>query len=388
MPSAAAQREAEPQPSAMPPRDPRFFKRVEDFMERVTDGMEIDQLWTQLKQDAKSGFQLYSREIDFKPASQRTPRDWFEFLRSFFWAVVMKLTPAKRVVLIIGLVLLFFPWSSFYNIGPWFHIYGGLIMFGLLVLEVADRVTMKRDLQIAREIQSWLVPSQPPIIAGLESAFFTKPANTVAGDYYDVFLRDAPDAKNNVLIAVADVAGKSVPAALLMATFQASLKTLSATPSSVVGLTTGMNRYACRHSMAGARFTTAFLAEFDPDSRHLAYVNAGHNAPMLRRASGALERLDVGGVPLGILSECVYESADLDLRPGDTLLIFTDGVVEAENDRSDEYGEGRLIQVFDANAGLPANEILRAIMLDVLAFTGSAPQHDDITCLIAKVQPK
>jgi phosphoserine phosphatase RsbU/P len=381
-----AQREAEPQTDAMPPRDPRFFKRVENFMERVTEGMEIDQLWTQLKQDAKSGFQLYSREIDFKPASQRTPRDWFQVLRSFFWAVVMKLTPAKRVVLIIGLVLLIFPWSSIYNIGPWFHIYGGLIMFGLLVLEVADRVTMKRDLQIAREIQSWLVPSQPPVIAGLESAFFTKPANTVAGDYYDVFYRDVPDAENNVLIAVADVAGKSVPAALLMATFQASLKTLSATPSSVVGLTTGMNRYACRHSMAGARFTTAFLAEYDPVSRHMTYVNAGHNAPMLRRASGALERLDVGGVPLGILSDCVYESAELDLRPGDTLLIFTDGVVEAENDRSDEYGEQRMIPVFNANAGLSANEILQAIMRDVLAFTGSAPQHDDITCLIAKIQ--
>jgi len=383
MPSTATQRETQAQTGALPPREPRFFKRVENFMERVTEGMEIDQLWTQLRQDAKSGFQLYTREIDFKPASQRSPRDWFQVVRSFFWAVVMKLSPSKRVVLIIGLILLLLPWSSV-NGAAWFHIYGGLIMFGLLVLEVADRVTMKRDLQIAREIQSWLVPSQPPTIAGLASAFFTKPANTVAGDYYDVFYRDVPDVRNNVLIAVADVAGKSVPAALLMATFQASLKTLSATRSSVVGLTSGMNRYACKHSMAGARFTTAFLAEYDPDSRHLIYVNAGHNAPMLRRASGTIERLDVGGVPLGILSECAYESAEMDLSPGDTLLIFTDGVVEAENDRSDEYGEDRLISVFNTNAGLSADEIIQAIMRDVLAFTGTAPQHDDITCLIAK----
>ncbi len=385
MPSTATQRETQAQTDPMPPREPRFFKRVENFMERVTEGMEIDQLWAQLRQDAKSGFQLYTREIDFKPASQRSPRDWFQVVRSFFWAVVMKLSPSKRVVLIIALILLLLPWSSV-NGGAWFHIYGGLIMFGLLVLEVADRVTMKRDLQIAREIQSWLVPSQPPQIPGLASAFFTKPANTVAGDYYDVFYRDVPDVRNNVLIAVADVAGKSVPAALLMATFQASLKTLSATHSSVVGLTSGMNRYACKHSMAGARFTTAFLAEFDPDSRHLIYVNAGHNAPMLRRASGAIERLDVGGVPLGILSDCAYESAEMDLSPGDTLLIFTDGVVEAENDRSEEYGEERLIRVFNANAGLSADEVLQAIMRDVLAFTGTAPQHDDITCLIAKVQ--
>jgi phosphoserine phosphatase RsbU/P len=94
----------------------------------------------------------------------------------------------------------------------------------------------------------------------------------------------------------------------------------------------------------------------------------------------------VGGVPLGILSECAYESAEMDLSPGDTLLIFTDGVVEAENDRSDEYGEDRLIRVFNANAGLSADEIIQTVMRDVLAFTGTAPQHDDITCLIAKFE--
>jgi hypothetical protein len=386
MPSATAQRQAEPPAGSPPPREPRFFSKVENFMERVTEGMEIDQLWFQLKKDAKSGFQLYTREIEFKPSAQHSARDWFQVLRSFFWAVVMKLSPSKRVVLIIGLTLLLMPWSTFYNMGSWFHIYGGLIMFGLLILEVADRVTMKRDLQIAREIQSWLVPSHPPAIVGLDTAFFTRPANTVAGDYYDVFYRDVPNVKNNVLVAVADVAGKSVPAALLMATFQASLKTLSATPSSVAELTRGMNRYACRHSVAGARFTTAFLGEYDPDSRGLVYVNAGHNAPMLRRVSGAVERLNVGGVPLGILPDGRYESADTSVSPGDVLLIFTDGVVEAENDRTEEYGEERLLRVLNQNAGLTANEILDRIMADVTLFTGTAPQHDDITCMVVKVQ--
>ena len=179
-------------------------------MERVTEGMELDQLWKQLKQDAKSGYQLYSREVDFKPATGERPRHFFNVVRSFFWAVVMKLSPAKRVLLIIGLAMLLLPWSGILGgSGGIIHIYGGIIMLGLLVLEVADRVTMKRDLQIAREIQSWLVPSHPPVIPGLETAFFTKPANTVAGDYYDVFYRDVPDVKNNVLIAIADVAGRA-----------------------------------------------------------------------------------------------------------------------------------------------------------------------------------
>ncbi len=356
-------------------------------MERVTDGMELEQLWTSLKQDAKSGFQLYSREIDFKPAAKRRPRDWFALCRSFFWAVVMKLTPAKRIVLIIGMVLLFFPWGDVNNTGPSYHIFGGILILGLLVLEVADRVTMKRDLQIAREIQSWLVPAQPPAIPGFDSAFFTKPANTVAGDYYDIFYRDVPEIKNNVVIAIADVAGKSIPAALLMATFQASLKTLSATRSTIVGLTQSMNRYACKHSVAGARFTTAFLGEFDPDTRDLTYVNAGHNAPILRRASGAIERLTVGGVPLGIL-DGGYESATLKLYAGDALLIFTDGVVEAENDRAEEYGEQRLLNIINMSAGMSASEILQRVMADVQMFTGSTPQHDDITCMVIKIRER
>jgi sigma-B regulation protein RsbU (phosphoserine phosphatase) len=111
-----------------------------------------------------------------------------------------------------------------------FHFYGGLLMFVLLILEVADRVVMKRDLQIAKEIQTWLLPERPPHVPGLEIAFTTRPANTVAGDYYDVFARPSDASGNSTfLIAIADVAGKSIPAAMLMATFQASLKTLSGT---------------------------------------------------------------------------------------------------------------------------------------------------------------
>src|SRR5579883_2951968 len=379
----ATQHETESQANGRP-REPRFFTRVENFMERVTDGMELEQLWTSLKQDAKSGFQLYSREIDFKPAAKRRPRDWFALCRSFFWAVVMKLTPAKRIVLIIGMVLLFFPWGDVNNTGPSYHIFGGILILGLLVLEVADRVTMKRDLQIAREIQSWLVPAQPPAIPGFDSAFFTKPANTVAGDYYDIFYRDVPEIKNNVVIAIADVAGKSIPAALLMATFQASLKTLSATPTSLADLVSGMNRYACTNSQNGLRFTTAFLAEYNPENRKLNYINAGHNNPMLLRSNGSIERLTEGGLPLGIMSDKTYESGEVVLSSGDWLVIFTDGLVEAENQRQEEYGEARLQQALQAGNTTTPQDLLRRIMTDLDYFVGATPQHDDVTCLLIK----
>ena len=169
------------------------------------------------------------------------------------------------------------------------------------MLEIADRVVMKRDLQIAREIQTWLLPGAPPQIPGLAIAYATRPANTVAGDYYDVFPRPGrTNEENRVVLAVADVAGKSIPAAMLMATFQASLKTLSTAHVALPELASNMNRYACSNSQGGLRFTTAFLAEYDPVHRTVHYINAGHNNPILRRASGQIERLDVGGLPFGI----------------------------------------------------------------------------------------
>jgi sigma-B regulation protein RsbU (phosphoserine phosphatase) len=260
------------------------------------------------------------------------------------------------------------------------------VLFVLLMLEIADRVVMKRDLEIARDIQSWLLPATPPLVPGMAIAFATRPANTVAGDYYDVFARpplDSGDAR--FLLTVADVAGKSIPAALLMATFQASLRTLSATPSSLADMVSGMNKYACTNSQGGLRFTTAFLAEFDPATRALTYINAGHNNPILRRKSGTIEYLVAGGLPLGIRAEAAYESGSTVLEPGDWLIIFTDGLVEALNERGDEYGEPRLLDVLRTGADSDPEGLLRRILSEVDTFVGATPQHDDITCMLVKV---
>jgi sigma-B regulation protein RsbU (phosphoserine phosphatase) len=270
---------------------------------------------------------------------------------------------------------------------PNFQFWGGLALFILLMFEIADRVVMKRDLEIARDIQSWLLPSSPPIVPGLTIAFATRPANTVAGDYYDVFPRQTtvPEVQS-FLLAVADVAGKSIPAALLMATFQASLKTLSTTPCSLRELLAGMNRYACNNSQGGLRFTTAFIGQFNAASRVLDYINAGHNNPILRRSSGAIERLEAGGVPLGIQQDAKYDAGEATLAPGDWLVIFTDGLVEAVNFAGEEYGEQRLLTVLNANTGLAPDLLLQRMIAEVNSFVGSTPQHDDITCMLIKVE--
>ncbi|HZD77633.1 MAG TPA: serine/threonine protein phosphatase, partial [Acidobacteriaceae bacterium] len=238
------------------PRQRPAHGRAKQFWQRVTEGMELNQLWSQFRKDASSGYRLYSQDVDptrIEGASRR--KHFFHMAKQFFWAIVEKLTPARRVLLLLALVLIIVPGGEWTVITKShevkvfaldFHFYGGLLMFLLLVLEVADRVVMKRDLQIAKEIQAWLLPAQPPAVPGLEIAFATRPANTVAGDYYDVFASSSGDAGTpTFLMAVADVAGKSIPAAMLMATFQASLKTLSSTHGPLTELVAGMNRYAC-----------------------------------------------------------------------------------------------------------------------------------------------
>jgi sigma-B regulation protein RsbU (phosphoserine phosphatase) len=358
--------------------------------------MELNQLWSQFRKDAHSSYRLYSQEVDRTRTEGVSRRHhFFHVARQFFWAIIEKLTPARRVLLLIALVLIFLPGGEWafstrtyrVTISAFdFHFYGGLLMFILLILEVGDRVVMKRDLEIAKEIQAWLLPSEPPDVPGVEIAFATRPANTVAGDYYDVFARSSADsATPTFLIAIADVAGKSIPAAMLMATFQASLKTLSSTPGPLTELVGRMNRYACSNSQRGRRFTTAFIGEYEPLSRRFTYVNAGHNNPILRRQTGAIEQLDAGGMPLGVLEDATYVSDERVLERGDWLAIFTDGVVEAENTQQQEYGEARLLGMLHSGVMTTPAVLLNSILVDLDRFAGNAPQHDDVTCVLMRV---
>jgi hypothetical protein len=385
--------------TASPPATARvpFGVRLRQFWQRVTEGLEVSQLWSQFETEARSSYRLYSRDVAAKTPEGLTRRGHhLHVVKEFFWAVLEKLSPARRVLLLAALIMLVFPSSgfSYHDAGHElhvvefdFHFFGGLLMFVLLILEIGDRVVMKRDLQIAREIQTWLLPGAPPQIPGISVAYTTRPANTVAGDYYDVFPRPGTtNEENRVVFAVADVAGKSIPAAMLMATFQASLKTLSTAQVALPELVANMNKYACSNSQGGLRFTTAFLAEYDVARRVFHYINAGHNNPILRRSNGAIERLDVGGLPLGIQPEAKYESASITLAPGDWLIIFTDGLVEAENAHQEEYGENRLLSALEAGVSATPKGLLEQLMANLDLFVGATPQHDDVTCLLAKAQ--
>jgi sigma-B regulation protein RsbU (phosphoserine phosphatase) len=381
-----------PSSRAQSPPKTSLKNNAKQFWQRVSEGLELNQLWSQFEKDARSSYRLYSAGLAERAEGQGVHR-WWAVAKALFWAIIEKLSPARRLLLLLALILLFFPAGGFnfegkagnvsFNLN--LQIWGGLLMFVVLLLELADRVVMKRDLEIAKDIQAWLLPGAPLRIPGYQIAYATRPANTVAGDYYDVILRPGQASSDDrVLFVVADVAGKSIPAAMLMATFQASLRTLSSSRAPLAELVAGLNHYACSNSQGGSRFTTAFLAELDPATGGLTYVNGGHNAPILRRGSGVVERLEAGGIPLGIFEDASYQVVTTRLGAGDYLVIFTDGVVEAIDSKEDEYGEAELIRLVDRRVAAAPSELLRGLLEELNTFVGNTPQHDDMTCLLLK----
>jgi sigma-B regulation protein RsbU (phosphoserine phosphatase) len=361
--------------------------RIRQFWQRVSEGRQLDDLWSQFAADARASYGFYGKDVDWEEI-QKLPK-WhrpFHVAKDIFWAMLMKMTPARRVLLLLALAMLLMSGFTFQfghdvQIQFKFELFAALIFLLLLSLELADKVTMKRDLEIAREIQTWLVPSQAPDVTGADIAFATRPQNSVAGDYYDAFYPD-PENRERLVVVIADVAGKSVPAALLMATLQASLRTIAGEGVPVAELVTRLNRYASAYSLDGRRFTTAVLAEYEPASRRLTYVNAGHNAPILRRENGTLEKLEAGGLPLGIKVDAAYETASLELRPGDALILFTDGVIEAFNESGEEFGNERWLATIRGLPDWNGHRSLKYLMERVDQFVGATRQADDITCLV------
>src|SRR5690349_17922492 len=210
------------------------------FWQRISDGVELQRLWEDFNREARASYAIYSKEVDsMVPEGQSRWARFLKVSRILFWAMILKLSPARRVLLLLSFLALAVPLFTFRYQGLTF--WGGAGLLILLALELADHVMMKRDLEIAREIQNWLMPVTPPAVPGIDIAFESRAAHTVGGDYYDVFLRSPDSARSSteperLLFIVADVAGKGVPAALLMATLQAGLRVLTELPISLLEL--------------------------------------------------------------------------------------------------------------------------------------------------------
>ena len=357
---------------------------VKDSWYHLSSGLELSQLWSQFKSEAHHSTKLYRQEADLRnlPAEKSWKKP-FQVAGALFLAILAKLSPARRVFLLATCILavmasLGFEFLVITKQLEFIVAFSSLLLLLLLVL--GDHVTMKRDIEIAREIQRWLVPRVAPQIPGVDLAFAMRPANMIGGDYYDAFRRmeDGP-----LLLAVADVSGKSVPAAMLMANFQATLRALAGSSSSLSQLVTDLNRLVYANNMSGRRFTTAFLAELDPGTGKLSYLCAGHNPPILLRENGQIDRLHSDSMPLGVELTEKYAAGETIMQPNDTLVIYTDGITEARSVRGEQFGESRLLAALNSRVFEDRSAATLATILKRLDdFTGHADQHDDITCLV------
>lgn len=251
---------------------------------------------------------------------------------------------------------------------------------------MVEQEKLNRDVQLAAEVQKRLFPDKPPVTSAVTLAGISLPARSVGGDYYDFLDLGG----QRIGIALADVAGKGVAAALIMSVVQASLRILATEDNvSLAALAARMNGFLHRSTGSNA-YATFFYAQIDERLRQLRYVNAGHNPPCLLRcaADQSIEELPAGGTVIGLFPQSSYEEGALDLNPGDVLIAFTDGVPEALNPKEEEFGEERLKNLLRQSAHLPVGEMASAIASELKRWIDNAAQYDDLTFVLMKVNPK
>ena len=236
----------------------------------------------------------------------------------------------------------------------------------------------QREAEEARLIQRGLLPTSTPQVAGIDLSVTWLPADGVGGDCFDTL-----GFGSSLGVSIADIAGKGLPAALLMSNLQAAVRAFAQDAASPASINNSVNRLLCRN-MASGRFATFCYARIDPAARRIVYSNAGHNPPLLLRGDGSVDKLGDGGMVLGIFPDTQYEQSELSLRPGDRLLFYTDGITEARDPEGEEYGEDRLAAAALAVTAPEALAIKDAVLADVNAFT-DGKFEDDATLIVVGI---
>jgi serine phosphatase RsbU (regulator of sigma subunit) len=378
--------------------------RARAWFDTYTRDLSAEDLQRLFTHDTRDAYRFFSRGLD---EEQLTALPWWRQIavrsRQVFVAFTLKLPPARRalylgalVIALLGIIKLFRGFAlvdvpfgiPFFQVSvlvpEWadgtFALLVSLLLVNLLVLlEVADRLSLKGELEVAREIQLAMLPSGTFGAADIEICGATRPANTVGGDFYDVL----PLADGRVILTVGDVAGKGSPAALLMALLLAVLRTLVDEALEPEALTERLNAQISRHSPS-SRFITLFYAVYTPTDGTLVYVNAGQNPPLIRRADGRFERLTATGVALGMFEGSTFASARTRVEPGDLLILYSDGITEAEDPSGQPLEEVGLQAIVDSYPSATPAELCAHILRAVEMHAQASRFGDDLTILILR----
>ena len=357
------------------------IKRIFDLYTSDLSYQEIERL---VKRDAAEVYEFFARDIPKADANQNKFTRTLIFLRSLFNAFLLKLTPARRAFYIVSLIFAFF---GIINNLDGYIIASFLIINALLAFELADKLTSKNEIDLARKIQNELMPKNPPENSLFEIAAFYESAKEVGGDYFDVI--PYGQNKDEFIIVIGDISGKGIAAALYMVRVQAIVHSLVKTTSDPKEIIINLKK-TFSEKLLPEYFLTMIIASISKDGA-VTMCKAGH-PPVIhyKKDTNELNTINIKGMGIGLndrgLFEKTIEEKTIKPNQGDILLFYTDGITEAMNEFKAEYGEERLKRVLEENATLSANEIKQKILQSVYLFRGSTLQFDDITLVVLKAK--
>jgi sigma-B regulation protein RsbU (phosphoserine phosphatase) len=346
-------------------------------------GLNINDFERLVKKEVPGIYQYYREQITPpEPGTDKLKRS-FLFLKDFFIVFLNKLTPVRRIVYSVSLFL--FIWGYF--IGSYFYLVLGFIITNLLLaFELADKLSMRDELEVAKKIQQDLMPPSPPQIERFEIASYISPAREVGGDYYD-FIRRGENGQH--LFVIGDISGKGMAAALNMIQVRTLIHVLASAKDDMPRLLENLNRELYR-VFRREYFFTANVAAFTRDNR-LSFCRAGHLPVIYYSAKNKETKVyKPRGLGLGLTGTSLFaetlEVVNIETAEGDVLLFYTDGVSECMNEHGEFFGDERLHKIIHHNAHRPAEQIKRDITYRLADFAGETDQHDDVTFVVFKVR--
>lgn len=361
---------------------PRAVRNKIGGVEKYLESAKIKLGETIFGEVAQSGESRYIRSVaEDSRMEQNTRRDEL----SMSSIIVIPFIVLQRVFGVLGLVKRdegdFFSENDF-DRAKLFTDYVSLILENLFTyIELLEKQEIEREVGIAADIQTKLLPKLLPKIKNAGVSAYSIPARGVSGDYYDII----PLREGKIAMVICDVAGKGVPASLVMVMIRTIIHLIASSSRSTAQIVSWINK-----GIAGKididRFATLSFFTFDPATGVLQYSNAAHHPAMIyRAAAGSVEQLDTDGLPIGIEHEARYSQRETRLANGDIIMMYTDGVVEAMDSRGRQYEDERLKSIFVDNASLGAEDLVKVIRTDIDAFVGNAKQHDDQTLMLMKM---
>ncbi|MFQ5866072.1 MAG: PP2C family protein-serine/threonine phosphatase [bacterium] len=303
---------------------------------------------------------------------------WLYMTAWLLKSLFLKLTPARRILLVVGVLLLLVSPGS--NDSNNINIIAGLILLFILMLELKDKLVARDELESGRAVQNALMPEKSPVVPGWELWLFTRPANEVGGDLVD-YLQIT---ETRFGVALGDVAGKGLGAALLMAKLQATLRALVPDYSSLGDLGVKINEIFYRDGLPKS-FASLIYLELKPDSGFVRILNAGHMPPIALKGA-EIEQMPKGAPALGLKPETVYAEQQFELQNEDLLLVYSDGLTEARNEQGDFFGDQRLLQMLPKLQGLSAEKSGERLLAEVKRFVGEFRANDDLSLIVLKRQ--